>query len=81
MSLNMLSEFMQVLKSKRKPPTKTKYFPMHILFTTIYLLQEQKLDHRIYSEQEINMNSFIQATKHDVHMYEKFRDFTFYVCL
>jgi hypothetical protein len=34
----------------------------HILFTTIYLLQKQKLNHRNYSKQEIFMSNFIQAT-------------------
>jgi hypothetical protein len=78
MNLNKISDFMQVLNSIRKHPTKDEYFPMHILFTTIYLLQEQKLNHRNYSEWEINMDNFIQDTEHDVHMYEKFGDLTFY---
>jgi hypothetical protein len=50
MSLNIFSDFMQVLNIKRKHSTKNEYFPKHILFTTIYLLQEQKLNHRNYSE-------------------------------
>jgi hypothetical protein len=78
MNLNKISDFMQVLNSIRKHPTKDEYFPMHILFTTIYLLQEQKLNHRNYSEWETNMDSFVQDTEHDVHMYEKFGDLTFY---
>jgi hypothetical protein len=78
MNLNKISDFMQVLNSIRKHPIKDEYFPMHILFTTIYLLQEQKLNHRNYSEWEINMDNFIQDTEHDVHMYEKFGDLTFY---
>jgi hypothetical protein len=45
MNLNMLSNFMQILNINRKHPTKNEYFLMHILFTTIYLLQEQKLNH------------------------------------
>jgi hypothetical protein len=49
MHLNMLSSFMH--------PTKNEYFPMHILFTLIYLLQEQKLNHKNYSEQELNMGN------------------------
>jgi hypothetical protein len=78
MNLNKISDFMQVLNSIRKHPTKDEYFPMHILFTTIYLLQEQKLNHRNYSEWETNMDNFVQDTEHDVHMYEKFGDLTFY---
>jgi hypothetical protein len=46
MHLNMLSDFMQVLNSTRKHPTKNDYFTNHIIFTTIYLLQEQKLNPR-----------------------------------
>jgi hypothetical protein len=68
----MLSNFMQVLNSRRKHHSKVVYFPKHILFIIIYLLQEQKLNIRNYSEQEINMRNFIQATKHDIHIYAKF---------
>jgi hypothetical protein len=46
----LLSEFMQVLDINRKRSTKNEHFPMHILFTTIYLLYEQKLYNRNYSE-------------------------------
>jgi hypothetical protein len=45
MALIMLSNFMQVLYSTRKHYTKNTYFSKHILFSTIYLLQEQKLNH------------------------------------
>jgi hypothetical protein len=58
MYLNMLSNFMKVLNIKRKHPTKNEYFHKHIAFTIIYLLQEQKIKHRNYSEQEINVNFF-----------------------
>jgi hypothetical protein len=47
---------------------------MHILFITIYLLHEQKLNHENYSEQELNMDNFVQANKYDVHMHTKFKD-------
>jgi hypothetical protein len=43
MDLILLYDFMQVLNSIRNHSTKNEYFPMHIIFTTIYLLQEQKL--------------------------------------
>jgi hypothetical protein len=69
MSLNKLSDFIHVLYSIMKHWVKNEYFPMHILFTTIYSLHEQKLNHRQYSEQEINMSNFVQATEHDIHMY------------
>jgi hypothetical protein len=71
MNLIMFSKFMQVLHIKRRHPTKNAYFHMHILFTTIYLLQEHKLNHRNYSKQEINMSDFVQFTEHDMHMYAK----------
>jgi hypothetical protein len=46
MNLIILSNFfMKGLNSTRKRYTKNEYFPMHILFSTIYLLQEQKLNH------------------------------------
>jgi hypothetical protein len=45
MNLSKLSDFMQVLNIKRKHSTKNEYFSKHILFTTMYLLQEQKLNH------------------------------------
>jgi hypothetical protein len=38
MNVIMLSDFMQVLNSVRKHSTKNEYFPMPILFTTIYLM-------------------------------------------
>jgi hypothetical protein len=71
-SLNMLSYFMQVLYSIRKRYTKVGYFPEHIKFIIIYLLQEQKLNYRNYFEQEINMKIFMQATEHDIQLYAKF---------
>jgi hypothetical protein len=36
---------MQGLNSTREFATKNYYFSMQILFTTIYLLQEQELNH------------------------------------
>jgi hypothetical protein len=42
MSLNKFYDFMLLINSIRKYFTKNEYFPMHIIFTTIYLLQEQK---------------------------------------
>jgi hypothetical protein len=81
MSLNMLSYFMQVLNSTRKHYTKNDYFPMHIMFTRIYLLQEEKLNPNKYSEQEINMSNFVQAKEYNLHMNAKFGYSTFCVFL
>jgi hypothetical protein len=71
----MLSDFMQVLNSARNVYTKNYYFTKHILFTTISLLQKQRLNPRNYSKQEIIMNLFVWATGDDMNMQEKFRLF------
>jgi hypothetical protein len=49
----------------------------HILFTTIYLSQEQKLNHRNYSMQKIILSNFVHANEHDVHLYAKFGSIIF----
>jgi hypothetical protein len=59
MHLIMLSDFMQVLNSARNVYTKNYYFPKHILFTTISLLQKQRLNPRNYCKQEIIMKLFV----------------------
>jgi hypothetical protein len=81
MHLNMLSYFMNVLNSVRKHYTKNEYFPKHIIFTTIYLLQEQRLNPRNYFEQEINMNFFIKSKKYANNMHEKFQYLIMHGCL
>jgi dihydrofolate reductase len=50
MNLTRLHDFMQVLHIKTSYSTKDDYFPAHIQFTAIYLLQKQKLKHNNYSE-------------------------------
>jgi hypothetical protein len=72
MALIILYDFMQVLNSTRKYYTNNKYFPKHTLFSTIYLLQEEILNHRNYFEHELNMNNFIDSTENDMHKYAKF---------
>jgi hypothetical protein len=59
MSLTKFSDSMQVLNSIYKHPTKIEHFSMHNLFSTIYLLQDQKLNHRSYSDQELNTGNFV----------------------
>jgi hypothetical protein len=71
MNLIILSYFMQGLNSTREFATKNYYFPMHILFTIIYLLQEHELNSRIYSKQELIMSIFVQATDHEINMHAK----------
>jgi hypothetical protein len=45
MSLHKLSDFIQVIYNIREHYTKVEYFPNHILFITIYLMLEYKLNH------------------------------------
>jgi hypothetical protein len=71
MALTTLYDFKKVLNSTRNFATKNYYFPMHILFTTIYLLQKQKLNPRIYSKQELIMSIFVQSTDHNINMHAK----------
>jgi hypothetical protein len=78
MNLNKFFDFMEIQNSIRKHPSKNEYFTKHVLFSTIYLLQEQKLNPKKYYEQEINMINYVQGTEHDVHMYAKFEGFTLY---
>jgi hypothetical protein len=59
MNPNMPSEFMQVLIIKRVHYTKNDYFSTHTLFSTIHLLQGQRLNSRNYSKQEIIMSNFV----------------------
>jgi hypothetical protein len=58
MSLNKFSDFVQVVSSITKHPTKIDHCSKQNLFSTIYLLQEQKIHPNTYSEQEINMSIF-----------------------
>jgi hypothetical protein len=69
MSLNKLHDFIQVAYSMWKLYTNNYYFPKHILFTTIYLLQEHNLNPRNHSEQEIIFIISVYATDQNVHMH------------
>jgi hypothetical protein len=64
---------MQVLNSARDSYTMNHYFSMHILFTTISLLQKQRLNPRNYSKREIIMTLFVWATGKDMNMHAKFQ--------
>jgi hypothetical protein len=72
MHIIIFYDFMQVLHIKRMHPTKNEYISKHILFSTIYLLQKQELNHITYSKQELIINIFVQATMNDVHMHARF---------
>jgi hypothetical protein len=45
MSLKQLYDFIKVIYSMRKHYTRVEYFPKHLLFITIYLLQKQILNY------------------------------------
>jgi hypothetical protein len=51
---------MQVINNARNIYTKNYYFPKHILFTTISLLQKERLNHRNYYKQETIMKLFYE---------------------
>jgi hypothetical protein len=44
---------------------------MHILFSTIYLLQEQRLNPRNYSNMELIMEICVWTTDNDMNMHAK----------
>jgi hypothetical protein len=50
MNLKILFDFIHVLLIKQKHSTRDDYFSKYILFTIIYLLQGQKLNHINYSK-------------------------------
>jgi hypothetical protein len=51
-------DFIHVLNSAREFYTKNQHFPSHISFTTISLLQRQRLNPRNCSKQALNMELF-----------------------
>jgi hypothetical protein len=69
MNLNNFYDFMHVLNSIRKHPTKNEYFLMHILFTKIYLFEEHKLNPENPFEQKNIMIYFLQPTEHNMNMH------------
>jgi hypothetical protein len=71
MNLTRVYDFIQVIHIKRSYSTKYDYFCTHILFTTIYLQQRQKLKHNKYSEQKINMSYFTPSKDYDMNMHAK----------
>jgi hypothetical protein len=78
MHLILLYDFLQVLYSARKFYTKKQYFPKHKLFYTLSLLQEQRLNPRNYSKQELIMIIFVWAIDHDMNMHAKIQSISKY---
>jgi hypothetical protein len=69
MSPKQLHDFMHVLYSTREHHAKNEDFPMHILFTRIYLLQEYKLNYRTYYGKKLIMRNLVQANAYDMNMH------------
>jgi hypothetical protein len=67
----MIFDFIQVPHSAREVYTKNQYFSNHRLFSTISLLQKQRLNPRNYSKQELIMEIFLWATENGMHMHAK----------
>jgi hypothetical protein len=80
MNLTRVYDFLQILHIKRGSLPKMIIFPL-MQFTTIYLLQKQKLHYNKYSEHEINMIYFIPATKNDMNMHAKIQCMNMHVFL
>jgi hypothetical protein len=59
MHLIFLYDFLQVLYSATKFPTKDQYFFKHNLFPTIYLIHEQKLNTSNYPKNELILEIFV----------------------
>jgi hypothetical protein len=57
--LIMSSNFIHVLHSAMEFNTKNHYFSNHKLFSTISLLQKQRLNSRNYSKQELILELFV----------------------
>jgi hypothetical protein len=55
----MFYDFIQVLHSAREFDTKNQYFSNSKLFSTISLLQKQRLNPKNYSKEELIMELFV----------------------
>jgi hypothetical protein len=70
-NLKRMYDFLHYLHINSSYYTKNEHFPMHILFTTFYLLQKQKLNYRTYYKQKINTRNFVPATEYDMNLHAK----------
>jgi hypothetical protein len=69
--LILLPDFLQVLYSTRKFPTKDYYFSKCIKLSTVYLILEQNLNTRNYPRHGLIMEIFILATDRGMNMHAK----------
>jgi hypothetical protein len=79
MGLKLLPNFVQVLYSTRKIPTKDYYFSKYIQFSTIYLILEQNLNTRNYPKHELIMEICVLATDHDMNMHAKIQSMNMHI--
>jgi hypothetical protein len=80
-NLTRLCDFIQVLYSTGNLRTKNLYFSKRILFSTIYLLQKQKLNPSNCSKHEIIKSNFEQDTEWEMYMHAKIEYLDIYICL
>jgi hypothetical protein len=69
--LILLPDFLHVLYSTRKFPTKYYYYSKYIQFSIVYLILEHNLNTRNYPRQELILKFFVLATDHDMNMHTK----------
>ncbi len=81
MNLNMPSDFMQDIIIRKYLSRMNIFLCIFYLLQFIYLLLEQKLNHRNYSKQEIIVNIFVQTTEHEILMYAKFGEYNYFIYL
>jgi hypothetical protein len=62
---------MQVLNSQRSSTHQNYNFSNHRLFSTIFLLQKQRLNHRNYFKLELSMAISMSAANTDINMHAK----------
>jgi hypothetical protein len=79
--LILLYYFLLILNSAREHPTKNLYFSKHISISTIYLLQEQRLNPKTYYNQELIMEIFVCTTGNDMNMLAKIQSIIKYIYL
>jgi hypothetical protein len=72
--LILFSDFIQILHSARKFYTKNYYFYNSKLFSTIALVQKQRLNPKFYSKQELIMELFVWASVNAMNTSEKIQD-------
>jgi hypothetical protein len=68
------SDFIRTLDSTRKFYTKTQYFSHYKSFPSIFLLQKQRLNPRIYYIQELIMKLFVWSNGNSMNHHAKIQD-------